>query len=118
MNTNFFQRELERLLAVTGLTQVTFAGRAAYVRKDKYYAKIEFITTTVRNHYSAIKVTIFNKSVGVIDTISFAFNDYFKKRHHVWEEDGSSVKWYTKPHAEEWDEFARCVGEYIMFFKD
>ncbi len=60
-------------------------------------AKVEFITTQVSDHYNALKLSIINRTEGVIDTQVFKFKDIIGMKNgqepHIWDDRGR-VGWY------------------------
>ncbi|GHU58572.1 hypothetical protein FACS1894133_3580 [Clostridia bacterium] len=129
---NFFEQEL-RKLADAGITpdNATFAGRACYVDLGgQNCAKIQFTTTGVSEHYSALAVDILNRTDGKVDSLRFRFGDVWGKKPtpnpnfsdgimpHIWT-DRAKSEWYVyKPTPADFKQLAEAVSDYLSVFTE
>ena len=74
---NKLERELKLLFGESELfSEAVFCGKTMIGKLDKdVRAKIEFISTSVHKHYDSLKVTVLNRTEGVIDSTVFNFSD-------------------------------------------
>ena len=74
---NFFEKELKKIaVAVPEIEDVRYVGRSCIGRlSEELRAKLEFITRGESEKYEALKVTVFNKNSGVIDSVNLRFVD-------------------------------------------
>ena len=132
MGMNFFEQELRRLVkACDGITNPTFAGRAAYADLGgDNRAKLQFVTTGYADHYSSLKATVFNRVDGEVDTLLFRFDDVWGKKQvsnpnfrdgvipYIWTYSGKS-EWYAyRPTDADMKQLAASVSAYLDVFTD
>ena len=108
-----------------------FAGRLCYCDLgNDVRAKIQFVTTGHANHYSALKVTVLNRTEGEVDTLLFRFGDIWGNKQvsnpnfkdgvipHIWE-DGRDTDWYVyHPNSTDFKQLAMVVSGYLDIFAD
>ena len=125
---NFFQQQLSDLLTdrrVFAPSKVTFAGRAAFISlTGNRRARVEFVTTSIADHYDAIRVKLLNTQEGVIDQQLFRFEDYFQPMPlggpnaqvpHIWTYRGKP-EWYRKPDSADRSALQVDIRDYIQVF--
>ncbi len=129
---NFFENELRKLFADTDLLDnPSFVGRACFgdVGKD-LRARIEFTTTHTVDHYSALQVTLMNRTAGVVDRLTLRLEDILGLKSvpgnpnfpngvspHIWVYRGEA-EWYAfKPAQADYQKLRESVGSYIDVFR-
>ena len=121
----FYEQELEKIFGdsdylsadsvITGKTLITNIG------KD-LRAKVDFVTINVHKQYEALRLSIINRTQGVIDTHQFDFADVmgFKNGYgpQIWESDGKA-KWFRfEPTYADYRSLQAAVEKYIAMFAD
>ncbi|GHU91105.1 hypothetical protein FACS1894202_11970 [Clostridia bacterium] len=129
---NFFEQELRRLVdAGIDTDNATFAGRACYVDLGgQNRAKIQFTTTGIADHYSALEVNILNRTDGKVDTLLFRFEDVWGRKltdnpnfsggitPHIWTS-GLKSEWTVyKPTPRDFEQLAEAVSGYLSVFTE
>lgn len=75
--TNFMREELAKIIGGAGFKAV-YPGTVAYVKLDnELIVKAEFVSETGTGDYNAMKVSVINSQVGLIDSITLFFSDLF-----------------------------------------
>ncbi len=85
-------------------------------------AKVEFITTQVSDHYNALKLSIINRTEGVVDTQVFKFKDIIGMKNgqepHIWDDHGR-VGWYMfNPSLSDRESVQEEIEAYIGMYSD
>mgnify|MGYP007069967030 CR=1 FL=1 len=125
--TTFFAQELKKIA-----DRCEFVGDARYVGKacvfrlsEDVTGKMEFATEGVAQEYSALKITLFNRKEGVIDTQKTTLGDIIgrkniygnKKSPYIWSVD--SPDWYGyKPTNADYDAMAQTADDYLEMFAE
>lgn len=128
---NAFAQELRKILVCSSLDHdVSYAGRAAYIRLDPdLRAKLEFISLHISNQYNALKLTVLNRTEGTVDVNVLRFSDLFGRKMvsnanfsdgivpHLWDDNGD-VRWYVyQPTQADRRRLAAAVDEYLQVFQ-
>ena len=122
---DYFEHEMQMFFGESALlsTDTVFSHRAMVsdIGKD-LRAKVEFINTKIASQYDALKLSIINRTMGVVDTQTFKFSDIIGKKNgydpYIWENDGTA-KWYGyRPNALEFERIQGKVEEYIEIYAD
>lgn len=129
---NFFERELKKLMDESAiLKDRKYVGRLCYgtVGKD-IRARIEFVTTGIRDRYDGIKVSIINRKEGIVDSMLFRFLDIWGKKKvsnpnfkdgilpHIWIDDGKSDWYVFHPGKEDYRQLFTGIEQYLSVFGD
>ena len=79
--SNFFEQELRKLFEDGEIIRSPhFAGRACLgTLGTDLRVKAQFVTTGVADHYDALKLSILNRSDGLIDTLTLKLRDVWGK---------------------------------------
>ena len=123
----FFAQELKNIAE-----RCEFVGDARYVGKacvfrlsENVTGKMEFATEGVAQEFSALKITLFNRKEGVIDTQKTTLGDIIgrkniygnKKSPYIWSVDFPD--WYGyKPTNADYDAMAQTADEYLEMFAE
>ena len=129
---NFFEQELRKLFA-DGMVidDPHFIGRACFgVLGSDLRAKAEFVTQDTVDQYEAIRITILNRSDGVVDSLTMHFDDLFGRKRsnssnlfnrispYFWQYDGK-YGWYGyKPSAADYADIRYAVNGYLSVFRE
>lgn len=79
---NFFANELRKVFLDEALiSEPSFVGRSCYgyLGKD-LRVRAEFVAPRIVDHYDALKISILNRTNGVVDTISLRFKDLLGRK--------------------------------------
>ncbi len=120
-----FEREMRRIF-----------GESSYLSADTLFtnkvmlspigenlrAKVEFVTSGVVDHYNALKLSIINRTEGIVDTQVFKFKDIIGMKNgqepHIWA-DYDRVAWYMyTPTPSDMDNIQNEIEEYIGMYAD
>lgn len=96
---NFYEKEMRNFFGNSELLQdAHFCGRTCLARLDEdLRVKLQLTTTGIIDQYDAIKLSIINRTDGVVDQQLFRFSDIIGKQlrngkdaiePHIWEYDG------------------------------
>lgn len=96
---NFYEKEMRDLFGNSELLQdAHFCGKTCLARLDEdLRVKLQLTTTGIIDQYDAIKLSIINRTDGVVDQQLFHFSDIIGKqlrngrdaiKPHIWEYDG------------------------------
>ncbi|WP_160635198.1 hypothetical protein [Pseudoflavonifractor sp. 60] len=105
---------------------VTFAGRACYVRLDELIrAKIQFVSCGTAEEYPALGVTILNRQAGEVDQITLRFGDILGSHADptanapfAWEYEGVA-EWYGfQPSQEDYQAMSGALEGYLEIFQE
>ena len=126
---NFFAQELKKICDHSeNIQNPKYVGRAAVFRlPDGVTGKIEFVTRGYADHYSALKISLFNRKKGqidcqVIDLVELLGMKKMRSENsvspHIWR-DGSDVSWYGFTQTEsDYDKMAETADDYLSCFTD
>ena len=131
--SNFFEQELRKLFEDGEIIQSPhFAGRACLgMLGTDLRVKAQFVTTGVADHYDALKLSILNRSDGLIDTLTLKLRDVWGKKPvpqnpnfrdgivpHIWV-DGGKPEWYAyQPTPADMERLCQAVEQYLEPFRE
>ena len=119
---NFFETELKKMTAkVTAMKNPKLVGRACIARlTDTTTVKVTFSNQGYADHYSAIRITVLNRSEGKIDEITMPLTDIWGKHDGLygWTSYGET-KWYGyTPTVADYTKMAKAISDYLENFTD
>ena len=125
---NFFTDELKKITDRSEYIQnPKFVGQSCVFRlSDDVTGKLEFITGIVANHYNSLRMKLFNKSEGPIDTQLMGIGDIIGNKKiysniqspYIWK-DGNNVDWYGyKPTDSDYSAMSETVVDYLSCFAE
>ena len=93
--------------------------------------RVQFVASSLSNHYDTLKVTVLNRTDGPVDTLSLNLKELLGKKTvpgtsnfkngvepHIWESSGK-VEWYAYyPTAADYQTMRQAVGDYLDVFRD
>ncbi len=95
-----FEREMRRIFVESSyLSADTLFTNKVMLSPigENLRAKVEFVTSGVVDHYNALKLSIINRTEGIVDTQVFKFKDIIGMKNgqepHIWA-DHDRVAWY------------------------
>ena len=104
-----------------------FVGQSCVFRlSDEVTGKLEFVTGIVANHYNALRLRLFNKSEGPIDTQLIGIGDIIGNKMiyanvqspYIWK-NGNEVNWYGyKPTDSDYSAMSETVDDYLSCFAE
>ena len=130
--TTTFEKELRKLFADNPLlTDTKFVGRNCYGRlTDTINMKAQFITGSISNQYTALKITLLNRSEGQIDSTVLRLQDLWGMKEvsnpnfkagvspHLWM-DGDKLRWYVyQPTPADFEVLSEEVESYLEVFRE
>lgn len=131
MNTTF-EKELRKLFGQDAVLYNTkYVGRNCYGSlDDDLKVRSEFITTHISNHFDALKISVINRTDGVVDTALLRLdelwgikkggrqNPYAEISPHLWK-DGSNLVWYGyQPTPADFEILSDRINDYLDVFRD
>ena len=125
---NFYEKEMRNLFGNRELLQdAHFCGRTCLARLDEdLRVKLMFRTTAIAGQYDAIKLSIINRTDGVVDQQLFRFSDIIGKQirngrdaiePHIWEYDGKP-SWYLPITQANRTQIADTILDYVGMYQD
>ena len=123
---DYFEHEMQMFFGESALlsADTVFSHRAMVsdIGKD-LRAKVEFINTKIASQYDALKLSIINRTMGVVDTQTFKFSDIIGIHDgiapYIWEYNATDIKWYKyRPTAFDYEDIQNAVEGYISMFAD
>lgn len=128
-----YERELRKLFENSDLMdRPRFSGRVCVGELGKdLRVRAEFLSTCVANQYDAIRLTVLNRTEGVVDRTMLRFKDVWGKKPvpdnpyfrdgvlaHLWDDRGD-VDWYAyHPTATDYDALRQSIGQYLSVFRE
>ena len=109
-----------------------FSGRVCVGELGKdLRVRAEFLSTCVANQYDAIRLTVLNRTEGVVDRTMLRFKDVWGKKPvpgnpnfrsgvlpHLWDDRGD-VDWYAyHPSVADYDALRQSIGQYLSVFRE
>lgn len=125
---NFFTDELKKIADRSEyIRKPKFVGQACVFRlSDDVTGKLEFVTGMVANHFNALRLKLFNKSEGPIDTQLIGIGDvignkmiYANVQSPYICKNGNEVNWYGyKPTDSDYSGISENVDDYLSCFAE
>ncbi len=123
----FFERELRRMFEDTDIIQEPKISGKTLLGKldDDLRIKLSFVTTGVAKHYDAIKLSIINRTDGLVDSEVFKFgdiigeqrlNDGSKINPYIWDYDGT-LDWYQAISISDKAQIADTILDYAEMYQ-
>ena len=124
---NFFTSELKKIADLCEFVgEPKYVGRACVFRlSDDVTGKMEFVTGIVADNYCDLKLTLFNRKEGVIDTQRIKLEDVIGKIRigdsmaspHIWTY--GKPEWYGfKPTEAHYNALAQAADDYLEMFAE
>ncbi len=125
---NFYEKEMRSMFGHTDIIQdPKFCGKLMLGKlDDDLRVKLEFIDTYISGQYNALRLTLINRTEGVVDKGVFKFSDILGQYqgrgpspldYHMWE-CGNKPEWYTLITATQKAAIADRVLEYVEMYQD
>ena len=125
---NFYEKEMRNFFGNSELLQdAHFCGRTCLARLDEdLRVKLQLTTTGIIDQYDAIKLSIINRTDGVVDQQLFHFSDIIGKqlrngrdaiKPHIWEYDGKP-SWYLPITQVNRTQIADTILDYVGMYQD
>lgn len=125
---NFYEKEMRNFFGNSELLQdAHFCGRTCLARLDEdLRVKLQLTTTGIIDQYDAIKLSIINRTDGVVDQQLFRFSDIIGKQlrngkdaiePHIWEYDGK-LSWYLPITQVNRTQIADTILDYVGMYQD
>ena len=128
-----YEQELRKLFEHSNLVdRPQFSGRVCVgdLGKD-LRVRAEFLSTHISSQYDAIRLTVLNRTEGVVDRTLLRFQDVWGKKQvpnnpnfrsgvipHLWDDYGK-VEWYAyHPTAADYAALRDAVGQYLSAFRE
>lgn len=125
---NFYEKQLRRMFDESEVlsADTIYAGKAMLTKiDDDLRAKIEFITGRVSGQYEGLKLSILNRTEGLVDTQSFMFYEIIglkgsarDRKPHVWDDNGKASWFGYEPTQNEMSLIASKVEDYIAMYSE
>ncbi len=128
-----YEQELRKLFENTNLMdRPQYSGRICMGELGKdLRVRAEFLSAHVADHYDAIRLTVLNRTAGVVDQTLLHFKDVWGKKDasgnpnfrnmmvpYLWD-DGGNVDWYVYyPNAADYATLRRAMGQYLSMFRE
>ena len=128
-----YEKELRKLFENSNLMdRPQFSGRVCVGELGKdLRVRAEFFSTCVANQYDAIRLTVLNRTEGVVDRTMLRFKDVWGKKPvpgnpyfrdgvlaYLWDDRGD-VDWYAyHPNAADYDSLRQSIGQYLSMFRE
>lgn len=125
---NFFAQELKKICDRSEYIQnPKFVGRTAVFRlTGEITGKMEFVTQGHADHYSALKLSLFNRTDGIIDNQAVKLSEIIGKKNmhgsmigpHIWTDCGESDWYGFTPTKADYSAMAETTDDYLSCFAD
>ncbi len=127
-----FEQELRKLFEHDAVFSDTrFVGRTCYGKiSDSIRVRAEFITLGYADKYEAIKISLINRTEGVIDSTVLRFGEVLGKKQvnnpnfregvdpHLWKYQ-NELEWYVyEPTPSDFNKLANAVDNYLEVFRE
>ncbi len=127
-----FEQELRKLFDHDAVFSDTkFVGRTCYGKiSDNLRVRAEFVTLGHADHYEALKISLINRTEGVIDSTVLRFREVLGNKQvtnpnfkegvspHLWKYQ-DELEWYVyKPTPSDFNKLANAVDDYIEVFRE
>lgn len=125
---NFFTQELKKITDRSEyIREPKFIGKTCLFRlSNDVTGKMEFVTRGHADHYTALRVSLFNKREGPIDIQCMDNGDVIGKKNkygdysspYIWKY-GSDIDWYGyHPTDDDYSTMSETVDDYLSCFSE
>lgn len=126
---NFFEQELRKVCALSEyIENPKFVGKTAVFKlSDEITGKLEFVTEGHADHYTALRMTLINRTEGQIDVQNVTLTDLLGHKQfrsgntfnpYIWR-DEDDVDWYGfTPTKGDYTAMAQTADDYLSCFAD
>ncbi len=130
---NFLEQELWRLFGDGQIIGTpACSGRACFGMLNKdLRARVEFIATQISGQYDALRLTVLNRTEGVVDKTTIRLLDAWGKKPvpgnpnfrkgvspHIWDDHGK-MEWYAyRPTAADYETIRQAARQYLDVFRE
>lgn len=126
---NFFEQELRKVCALSEIIQKPkFVGRACVFRlTDDITGKMEFVERGHADHFTAMRLSLFNRREGQIDCQIIDLTELLGVKQfrsgntvnpYIWRY-GNDVEWYGfTPNGHDYTAMAETADDYLSCFTD
>ncbi len=122
---NYFEKQMHNIFGESMILpeDKVFTNRTMIVNiGQNLRAKVDFIYTHIAKHYDAMKLSIINRTEGVVDSQVFKFSDIIGRKNgtevYIWDDSGSPCWYMYKPTYDDFRQFESSVEEYILMYAD
>ena len=128
---NFFENELRKIFENSyTLENPTYVGRACFgdIGED-LRARVEFVIDGTVDHYSALRITVLNRTNGTVDQMKVRLDEILGKQAvsnpnfphgvspHIWIY--QQPEWYVfKPGPKDYQQMHDCISRYLDVFRE
>lgn len=127
---NFFEQEFRKLFGHDdAISDKRFVGRVFFGKlTDNLRVKMEFVTQSAVNCYTAIKATIINRNDGPVDSLTLQFSDLLGKKTvsnpnfpngiypYIWNS-GDKTEWFYKLTKADYEQLSGALNDYLDMFR-
>ena len=126
---NFFEQELRKVCALSEyIERPKFVGRSCVFRlTDDITGKMEFVERGHADHFTAMKLSLFNRREGQIDCQIIDLTELLGRKTmgsgnqtnaYIWR-NGTDVHWYCfRPTNHDYRTMAESADDYLSYFSD
>jgi len=125
---DFFEKEMRKMFEKNeNILDKKFIGKTMIGRLDEdLRIKLSFVTTGVKDHYTAIKLQIINRQEGEVDSEVIKFADVIGKQRmrngemiepHMWVY-SQNPEWYVPITENQREQIADAVESYAVMYQD
>ena len=131
--SNLFEQELGRLFGDGKIIDnPTYSGRACFgTLGSDLRVRAQFITTRIADEYDALKLTVLNRTDGLVDTLVLNLKDLLGMKPvprnpnfprgvapHIWSDYGK-LEWYEyRPTAADYKTIQQAAEQYLGVFRE
>ena len=131
--SNFFEQELRKLFGDGEIIHdPVFVGRACVGGLDAgRQVRAEFVTMGHADHYEALRLTLLDNDLGVVDKLTLRLKDLWGKKEipnnpylksgvdpHIWVNDGKT-DWYAyHPTPADYQVLRQAASDYLSAFRE
>ncbi len=125
---NFYELQLRRMFDESEVlsADTIYAGKGliSFIDID-LRAKIEFITARVAGQYEGLRLSIINRTEGVVDSQNFMFHEIIglkgasrDRKPHIWDDNGKASWFCYEPTPNEISLIASKVEDYVSMYTE
>lgn len=125
---NFYEKQLRRMFEDSEVlsADTIFAGKGmlSFIDSD-LRAKVEFITGRVAGQYEGLKLSIINRTDGIVDSQNFMFHEIIglkgsnrDRKPHIWDDNGKANWFGYEPTPNEMSLIASKVEDYVSMYSE